>query len=40
MIKLIENFNNFLYKKKPLFFFFLVEEQVILIKIYEHENSI
>ena len=40
MIKLIENFKNFLYikKKKPLFF--LVEEQVKFIRTYEHENSI
>ena len=42
MIKLIENFKNFLYikKKKNLFFFFWVEELVVLIRIYEYENSI
>ena len=41
MIKLIENFNNFLYKKKKTFFFFFwVEELVVLIRIYEYENSI
>ena len=41
MIKLIENFNNFLYKKKKKpFFFFWVEELVVLIRIYEYENSI